>query len=136
MWWWDAPDRASQQGLAFQSGALQPCLRSFPVFWNIGRSDREGPISLDALQRNEQGQASGAPNWAYQPSHPSSPCGASDYYRILSVLKPQVLGSTHPPKRRLTSIDGAVVAWTRRRRLEQRHSPKSSAPKHTHTWYG
>lgn len=135
MWWWDAHDRASQQGLAFQSGALQPCLRSFPVFWNIGRSDREGPISLDALQRNEQGQAFGAPNLAYQPSHPSGSCGASDYYRILPVLNPSA-GFHSPAKRRLTSIDGAVVAWTRRRRLEQRHSPKSSAPKHTHTWLG
>lgn len=49
----------------------------------------------------------------------------------------QALAGFHPPaKRRLTSIDGAVVAWTRRRRLEQRHSPKSSAPKHTHTWLG
>ena len=65
-------------------------MRSFPVFWNIGRSDREGPISLDALQRNEQGQASGRPNWAYQPSHQSGSCGASDYYRFLAVRIPSV----------------------------------------------
>lgn len=116
--WWDAPARASQQGLAFQFGALQPCLRSFPVFWNIGRSDREGPISLVASQRNEQGQASGDPTGPISPPT-SLALVAPPTITASSQSEYPVLAGFHPPaKRRLTSIDGAVVTWTRRRRLE------------------
>jgi hypothetical protein len=107
--WWDAPDHASQHGLAFQFGALQPCLRSFPVFWNIRRSDRECHISLDALQRSEQGQASGASTGRISPPT-SLALMAPPNITASSQSEVLVLAGFHPPaKRRLTSIDGAVV---------------------------